>query len=180
MQNVKLLTILFFVLLLTTLCSETAWSQQSESGTFLNRASQYYLGNKDEILMNVNIWGFVSKPGQYLVPRHTNLIALMSFAGGPIEGADLKTVRIIRQIDQLAMANGLNGNSDGSLIVSVNVKQYLETGKADLIPLLQAGDTILINPTFGNKVQKFLGFGSLFGIIAAGASLALILERIAW
>jgi hypothetical protein len=58
-------------------------------------AAQYYLGEDDELLVPVNIWGFVRLPGQYFVPNNTNLIALLSFAGGPSEDAKISNIRMI-------------------------------------------------------------------------------------
>ncbi len=156
-------------------------AQQNDPINYLNRASQYFLGDKDEILMNVNIWGFVQKPGQYLVPRNTDLIALISFAGGPREGANLGQVAIIRGGNWPGSEdanNGTNGKNHKAPILSVDIKEHLQSGEIGKIPILQAGDTVIINQSFGNKFSRFLGFGSVFGIIAAGASIALIVERL--
>ena len=49
------------------------------------RGAQYFLGTDDQLLIKVNVWGFVAKPGQYLVPSGTDLISLISFAGGPMK-----------------------------------------------------------------------------------------------
>jgi protein involved in polysaccharide export with SLBB domain len=38
--------------------------------------------------MQVNIWGFVKNPGRYEVPSSTDLIQLISFAGGPVQYAE--------------------------------------------------------------------------------------------
>ena len=44
----------------------------------------------------VNIWGFVQKPGRYEVPSSTGLIQLISFAGGPVQYAKLDEVKLTR------------------------------------------------------------------------------------
>lgn len=147
---------------------------QQEGASMSNQASQYYLGDKDEILIKVNIWGYIRKPGQYMVPRNTDLISLISFAGGPTEGARLDDVKLIRE--NLKGQNGKNNHQQN--IVSVDVKKYIETGNSNIIPPLTPNDTVVIHQSFGNKVQKFLGIGSVFGIIAAGASVALIIDRL--
>ncbi len=153
------------------------YAQESDFNAF-NRASQYFLGQKDEILIKVNIWGYVQKPGQYLVPRHTDLISLISFAGGPKNGANLSDVRIIRDGVNDQSDNGHNGHQEKASILSVNVKNYLETGRLGLIPTVQAGDTILIPQTFGNKFRNFLGVTSVVGLIAATATLIFAIERL--
>ena len=160
-------------------------AQETDTPPTLNRAAQYFLGDKDEILISINIWGFVRKPGQYLVPRHTDLISLMSFAGGPIDGAKLSEVRIIRDATRYAgkngdnAKNGKNGKQPRQAVVNVDVKRFIETGRGGLIPPLQAGDTIVIKESSGHKFRNFLGFSSIIGILAAGASIAVIIDRVA-
>ena len=153
-------------------------AQESDGNTFMNRASQYYLGDKDEILIKVNVWGYVKGPGQYLVPRHTDLISLISFAGGPAEGANLSQVRIIRERSAANGSNGKNSDLQNAEILHVNVKKYLDEGDTGVIPNLEAGDTVLISQTFGNKFRQFLGVTSVVGLIAATATLIFAIERL--
>ncbi len=141
------------------------------------RGAQYYLGDTDELLMKVNIWGFVRKPGQYMVPTDTDLIALMSFAGGPIEEAKIKSIRIVRAINPAAantsLVPAMNGqinqakpdassargaNDDGTKrkVLTVDVKKFLQTGEASLIPALQPGDTIVVSGNSYNNIRKVL------------------------
>jgi len=141
------------------------------------RGAQYYLGDTDELLMKVNIWGFVRKPGQYMVPTDTDLIALMSFAGGPIEEARIKSIRIVRAINPAAantsLVPAMNGqinqakpdassargaNDDGTKrkVLTVDVKKFLQTGEASLIPALQPGDTIVVSGNSYNNIRKVL------------------------
>lgn len=74
-------------------------------------ASYYYIAKPGELTMpvrpdcrpggQVNIparptagwWGFVQKPGRYEVPSSTDLIQLISFAGGPVQYAKLDNAR---------------------------------------------------------------------------------------
>jgi len=154
--------------------------QETSAPTFLNGAAQYYLGDKDQILMNVNVWGFVRKPGQYVVPRHTDLISLISFAGGPIKGANLEKVKIIRAGNIATRAIGVgrpNGKKSPAQrvpIFEVDVKRYTERGRISEIPILQAGDTVILPETGGNKFRNFLGFSGILSILAATASVVLI------
>lgn len=170
--------IIFFILLFQL--NSSVFAQEGQSSSSMNRGSQYFLGDRDEILMNVNVWGYVRNPGQYMVPRNTNLVSLISFAGGPREGANLGDVRIIREGHQTNGQNGTNGSAHSKPlpILDVDVKKHLQTGDPGLIPLLSAGDTIIIPESGGSKFQKFLGFNSFLSIIAATASVALIVERV--
>jgi protein involved in polysaccharide export with SLBB domain len=184
-----------FLVIVVCLASAAALSAQDiASADFMNQASRYQLGNKDEILMNVNVWGYVARPGQYVVPRNTDLISLISFAGGPARGANLNGVQIIRagahyygsQSDGQG-ANGHQGNGHGKSrkamqgrvpILKVPVGDSMEHGDMSRIPILQAGDAIIVPQSFSNKIQGTLGFNSLFTVIAAMASLALVIDRL--
>ncbi|RMD91337.1 MAG: hypothetical protein D6813_07835 [Calditrichaeota bacterium] len=174
---------IFIIIITLFLSSGSLQAQESDRSQMLNRASQYILGDKDQILIKVNVWGFVQSPGQYLIPRHTDLISLISFAGGPREGANLTQVKIIREAEAKNNAhdgNGHDGDEQNSRapIYTINVKEYLETGRTDLIPTLEAGDTILIPQSFGNKFKNFLGVTSVVGLLAATATLVLVFERL--
>ena len=81
------------VLLLGAMMIHAQSHHQSIGGqTNRSSAAQYYLGENDEILVPVNIWGFVRLPGQYFVPNNTDLISLLSFAGGPTEDAKISNI----------------------------------------------------------------------------------------
>lgn len=160
------------------------FGQASERTPVQSRAAQYYLGDKDQILMNVNVWGYVAKPGQYVVPRNTDLISLISFAGGPKEGANLTHVRIVRggeletgQTDPYSV-NGKPGKGAGAdtrvTILDVDVKGNLSSGAIAAIPILKGGDTVLVPQTFGSKFKNAVGVSSLVGILAAATSVVLI------
>src|SRR5574341_717354 len=93
-----------FFLFLPALVSAQDEGAQPDLGR--PRAAQYYLGDQNELLIKVNIWGFVRRPGQYMVPKDTDLISLISFAGGPLEQARVKKVKIIRAATPPTAANG--------------------------------------------------------------------------
>lgn len=99
----------------------------------LSRAAQYYIGDEGELLIKVNVWGRVRQPGQYFVPSNTDLITLISVAGGPAEKSRLDNVRIVRN------------TASGSEIIIVNIKKYIKTGDQRLIPLLEPEDTVIMS-----------------------------------
>ena len=119
-----------------------------------NRAAQYYLGYEDELLIPVNVWGFVQKPGQYMVPNNTDLISLLSFAGGPSENAKISNIRIIRNDQKL-----------GNIVYKVNVKKFIESGDERLIPMLKPGDTIIVKGTTFHWITKFFEFVSRIAVL---------------
>jgi hypothetical protein len=132
------------------------FSQKTPIQNFsVDRAAQYYLGSSDELLIPVNVWGFVQKPGQYMVPDNTDLIALLSFAGGPIENARMNHIRIIR-----------NDPKTGNVVYSIDVKRFIETADERLIPNLRPGDTVIVDGTTFHWINRFFEFVSRLAIIA--------------
>ncbi|MEJ2627245.1 MAG: hypothetical protein P8078_01615 [bacterium] len=120
-----------------------------------NLGAKYYLGSDDELLVPVNIWGFVQKPGQYMVPNNTDLISLISYAGGPQSSAKISKIRIVR------ISSGMENQ-----IIEVNVKKYLNTGNQEIIPVLKPGDTIIIKGTTFSWIQNFFSFLASFAVFA--------------
>ncbi|MCJ7812916.1 hypothetical protein MUP95_06335, partial [bacterium] len=53
------------------------YAQQGVQSQTMGQAAQYQLGTENDLLVPINIWGFVEKPGQYLVPMNTDLISLL-------------------------------------------------------------------------------------------------------
>ncbi len=119
--------VLFFILILLTLpCS----AQDETYLQFGDRPAQYILGGKDVLLINVNLWGHVQRPGIYSIPSTYGLIDLISSAGGPLKTARLSEVRIIRS---------------NRTVVSINIDRFIKTGDSTLLPVLQPGDTIVVS-----------------------------------
>ena len=165
---------------------DTAFAQSdNKNSSTQNRGALYYLGDQDELLMRVNIWGFVQQPGQYMVPKDTDLISLISFAGGPREEAKIKKIKLIRNStrsqsnagwgDQKFAMNGssmapssasatnpseadLNKLADENKVFEVDVKKYIKTGDKNLIPELKPGDTIVVEGSTFHFVTKALDF----------------------
>ena len=91
------------------------------------------LAGTEQLKIKTYIWGQVKKPGLYIVPDNTDLLTLISSAGGPTENAKLSKIRIIRTTEE------------GDKVIWVNIKKYLETGDPELIPVLKPGDTIVVS-----------------------------------
>ena len=41
------------------------------------------------INIKVSVWGYVARPGKYIVPDYTTVSDLLSFAGGPNQNAEM-------------------------------------------------------------------------------------------
>ncbi|MDZ7369961.1 MAG: hypothetical protein ONB12_02180 [candidate division KSB1 bacterium] len=126
------------------------------------RAAQYYLGGQDQVLMPVNVWGFVNMPGQYMVPLETDLVSLLSWAGGPREDARIKRIRVVR-----TLAEG-----DSSVVIDVDVKSFVDTGNLKENPTLLPGDTVVVSGTTFYLVSKVFELGFRIAMIVQAIYLA--------
>jgi len=129
-----------------------------------SRRSQYYLrlGAEDELQFHVHIWGQVRNPGLYLVSDGTDVIGLISLAGGPTDGAKLERTRLVRT------APGQEG------IIEVDLKLYTNSGDYSGIPILEPGDTILVPATFWQGVVRF---GTVLSVVALFANVIVYATR---
>ena len=106
-----------------------------------NRAAQYILGSGDVLLVTVNLWGHVLKPGIYSVPSSYTLIDLISSAGGPLSTARLNDVRIVRKNQE---------------VLKVDIEKFLKTGDISSLPSLQPGDTIIVSGSIQDVFTKMV------------------------
>lgn len=165
-------------LLLAGLATCHVHGQDLDSPKLLNRAAQYFLGKEDEVLIKVNILGYVQRPGQYFVPRYTDLLSLISFAGGLQKGASLSNVQIMRGAK---FTNGTNGSDSLSARhdkMIVNLKKYFDTGQTRYVPILEAGDSVIIKQAAGDKWRNLFGFNSIVTVLSVTSTLIIALERL--
>ena len=123
----------------------------------VGEGNQYYLGQANELLIRVNIWGKVTRPGQYFVPASTDLITLISVAGGPIARSRLTDIRVVRTNEQ--------GEDE---VILVNVKKFLKTGDKRLIPALKPEDTVVVHGSVWQLV------GDVTQVVGSLASVAVV------
>ena len=145
--------ILFVFFTVSFLFSQT---ENMQMGGY-NPASIYQysgtLSGTEQLKIRTYIWGQVRKPGLYIVPDNTDLLTLISSAGGPTENAKLSKIRIIR-------ATEINEE-----IIWVDMKEYLESGNSELIPILKPGDTIVVAGSTYYAFTKVVDWLSQIAII---------------
>ncbi|RMI04857.1 MAG: hypothetical protein D6681_08945 [Calditrichaeota bacterium] len=110
---------------------------------FGDRPAQYILGSGDVLLISVNLWGHVRKPGIYNIPSNFGIIDLLSSAGGPLSSARLNDVRIIRKNQE---------------VITVNIEEFIKTGNKDLLVPLQPGDVIIVSGSISDIFGRVVGF----------------------
>lgn len=119
-------------------------------------ASQYYLerGTESKLMMKVNVWGAVKEPGSQYVPDGTDLISVLSAAGGPADGAKLSKVRLVRSFD----------GEKQNLVINLN--RCLKRGETGNLPDIKPGDTVIV-PKSKVSFGKFLGVIYNVAVIAS-------------
>lgn len=148
--------IIFTILLVTIgIC---LWSQiESRSVPSYNPGAVYqYTGSltgTQQLKIRTYIWGQVRNPGLYIVPDDTDLLTLISSAGGPTENAKLSKIKIIRS------------TVEGEKVITINLKEYLETGQAELIPILKPGDTVIVSGSTYYAFTKAVNWLSQIAVI---------------
>jgi hypothetical protein len=120
--------ILVFIFLL----SLTLFAQESQS---TDRAAQFVVGRPDQLLINVHVWGFVQRPGNYTIPTTYDLLTLISLAGGPAAQAQLSVVKIVR---------GATEEGEKEKVILVDLDHFLRTGERSNIPQLMDKDTVIL------------------------------------
>ena len=99
-----------------------------------NRTGYFYVAKAYEVTMNVFIWGEVATQGAYIVSTSTDLVQLLSYAGGPKERADIESIIIYR----FSKAD----SSYAKTQLFVNLKDILEGGAS--VVMLYPGDMVVV------------------------------------
>ncbi|MCX6149943.1 MAG: SLBB domain-containing protein [Ignavibacteriales bacterium] len=123
----------------------------------------YKVDNTGELTKKVNIWGYVKNPGRYEVPASTNLVQLISIAGGPQQYATLDNVKVFRLLD-----NGAKSERE------VDVENLSKTLNSDLI--LNNEDTIVVDYSATVTWKDILNF--LYTPVALVVSVIFIIDRV--
>ncbi|MCK4235134.1 SLBB domain-containing protein [candidate division WOR-3 bacterium] len=127
----------------------------NEVGESSQSAGYYiYLGEGDELLISVQIWGQVKSPGLYSLPEKSDVVTLLSLAGGPTENADLSKIRMIRK--------GIEKDS----LFTINLKKALLEGDKEKV-ILKPGDIIEIIPSKFYSFSTFVRFVAQISMIVA-------------
>lgn len=146
----------------TSLFVQTVYGQNQMQTPiqYSDRPAQYILGSNDVLLININLWGHVQKPGIYSIPSSFGIVDLLSSAGGPLGTARLNDVRIIRKNQE---------------VITINLEEFIKTGNKDLLVALQPGDIIIVS---GSISSIFRNVVSVMRDLAIIANVILIASRI--
>ena len=120
-------------------------------------SSERYLTNaKGNIMMNVNVWGYVGSPGSHIVYDGIDFATLLSFVGGPMDDANLTNVRIYREIP----------DADGTLLYHIDLNEFINTGDRSKFIKIKPNDTIIVPQKISSYLLKQIGtINTLFSLI---------------
>lgn len=114
--------------------SSTVPAAQQGVPTYAVPQDTYFTDALGNILMNVNVWGEVYKPGQVVVKENADIAAVLSLVGGPKDSANLKKVRVNRQLP----------DENGQQTYEINLKEYYKEGSRASFVALKPNDTIIL------------------------------------
>lgn len=112
-------------------------------------ATAGYNTGKPSLTIPVKVWGEVTRPGIYDIPVGSDMLAVMSYAGGPTNMAKLTSVRLIRTKTQ---------DNKEKIMYVIDIERYLETGDKTLLPEIRLGDTIIVAPRFMKSIMTTMGY----------------------
>ncbi|MGA9119734.1 MAG: SLBB domain-containing protein [Bacteroidota bacterium] len=129
-------------------------------------AAYYLISKSGEITMPINLWGYVKNPGRYEIPISTDLVQLLSYAGGPLADADLGSVKITRVIQR--------DNQIRKVEYTVNLNHL---DRLDAMSLsLEAGDTIFID-TMSFQIRDIVNIITTAAIITGSIASVIYASR---
>ncbi len=118
--------------------------------------NERYIANQDgTIMMKVNIWGHIQNPGMHIINDGTDFASLLSIAGGPLDGANLKSIRLYREIP----------DKNGKIVYDIDLDNFIRTGSRSNFISLNPNDTIIIPQKFSYSI--FDQIGALNAIFSA-------------
>jgi len=111
---------------------------------------------QNRLLIEVNMLSGVQSKGIHQVPDTTNLVDMVSLAGGPESNADLSEVHIKRR------------TKNGFATLEYDLESLVQS-KSAAFPPLEDGDVVMIERSSAEKLYSALGiFGLSLGIIISG------------
>mgnify|MGYP001228725482 CR=1 FL=1 len=92
----------------------------------LSANNDYITGDDGVVRIYVNVIGHVNQPGSYLVPDGSDLLTVLSLAGGPARGANLKNIKISNgNIYTVDFNDLINNNLSTNIIITPNTSIFV-------------------------------------------------------
>ena len=135
--------------------TELSTNKQTEQG----RPGIFFYAKSFEVTMTINLWGEVPQQGVYVISTSTDIIQLLSYAGGPREKSNLEEVLVYRA----------SGKKDikARMLKKINVKEILE-GKSEPFQLAP-GDMIVVK-----KIPETVSYTDVLTVINTTGTLVVL------
>lgn len=159
------MTIVIFLRSISFLSAQPAREQTSSQDMSIARedysvsSKRYITDEEGNIMMWVNVWGHVKSPGHHLVYDGIDLATLMSVTGGPQFGANLKKIKLFREVP----------DNKGKLQYTIDLDTFLESGDRSSFVKVLPNDTYIIPQKTSaviwsqvGTVSTLLGFINLY------------------
>ena len=127
----KLMILIMLNYLIIVLAQEIGVNNRNE---YQISSERYITDSNGNIRMNVNVWGHIGQPGNHLVFEGIYIVTLLSMVGGPMNGARLDRIKIIREVPE----------ENGQLIFTLNFNEFINTGDRSNFIKIKPNDTIII------------------------------------
>ena len=153
---IKKIWILFFAFVLVTPALAQVDQLNMANRIMSGRSVNYYYAKPGDITITVSIWGFIQRPGLYEVASNTDLINLISLAGGPNSYAKLNNIQIVRA----------QQTPDGKVTrkkFKVNLKNLVRVNEEKI--KLKPGDVIYVNHTAWYTIKEVFSVTSSVAIL---------------
>jgi len=96
------------------------------------KKDNFYLGQNQQLEIEIHVWGEVNTPGVYRVPDGSTILDVISKAGGPTQYAALGRVKISHAIGQTPRTE------------KVNLDMYLNKERAASLIVMRPGDAVMV------------------------------------
>jgi len=131
-------------------------------------SERYITDQNGNILINVNLWGHVANPGTHLVYDGIDLATLLSVAGGPLPGANLKQIKIIRS----------NSSTEEKIMHIINVDKFYSYGdKTDFVKIMPNDTVVIKEKFFHNLLSKTNLFSNILQLISLYIQISLLSDN---
>lgn len=134
------------------------WNLNLSAQILQKDPDKYIIGDSEKLEIIVHVWGQVGSPGRYVVEDGTDVLELISLAGGPTQYSNMSKVKLTRGEyfhDSKALLEHAQSDSNrqrisGNVNSMINVQKYLDLNEGE-IPVLGPGDVVRVprNTWFG-------------------------------
>tara|TARA_B100000900_G_scaffold141958_1_gene120310 strand:+ start:5220 stop:5714 length:495 start_codon:yes stop_codon:yes gene_type:complete len=144
---------LIIVLIVTSIfICQNVYASNEKFRDYQLSSKKYFTDSNGTIMMKVNVWGHVNSPGGHMVYDGIDFASLLSIVGGPLNGADLKKVRLYREVP----------DHSGHLTYKINLDDFIRSGDRTEFIKINPNDTIIVPQKFTNVIMRQIGTVNTF------------------